>query len=131
MKNEALINEYISEVSSAVICSTKKKKAFLCQLKQDAEAFISENEGATRQELEAVFGSPEAIAASILANSESGEIKSKISLKKTVIAFVLAVLFIYIIFVVLSLIDVHSEAHGYIEEGVMCIFNFCAKGGAK
>ena len=130
MKKEALINDYISAVSSAVICQGKKKRCFLECLRQDAEDFLNENGGATRAELESVFGSPEDIAASMLSNSESSEIKRKISLKKTVIVAVLAVLFIYLAFVVLSLVDVHYEAHGYVEEGIMCIFAVYTKGGA-
>ncbi len=130
MKNEALIKEYVSAVSGAVICNSKKKRRLLAQLRQDAEAFVAENEGATRQELEAFLGSPEVIAASVIVNSESSEIKSNISLRKTVAAAVLAALLIYLIFVAVSLVDVHIEAHGYIEEGIMCVFNSCMKGGA-
>lgn len=130
MKNEALINEYISAVSSAVICQGKRKRSLLGSLRRDAEAFLAENEGATAKELEAALGSPEAIAESILANSKSDEIKRRISLKRTVIIAILTVLFIYLAFVVISLVDVHYEAHGYIEEGTMCIFNLYAKGGA-
>lgn len=119
MKKDVLLNEYISSVSSLIICSPKRKKSFLSELRCDVERFLSETENATKKDVENFFGTPESIASSFIANADSTEIKRKISLKKVCIIAVIIALFIYLAFVVISLIDVHREAHGYFEEGII------------
>lgn len=119
MKKDTLLDEYISSVSSRLVCPSKQKKDFLDQLSDDVELYISEKENATKEELEGVFGSPESIASSFISNADSADIKKKVSLKKLVVIAVTLALLIYLAFVVISLIDVHTEAHGYFEEGIV------------
>lgn len=119
MKRDTLLNEYISSVSSRLVCPSKQKKDFLNQLSDAVELYISEKENATKEELEGVFGSPESIASEFISNTDSKELRRKISLKKFVVIAVTLALLIYFAFVVISLIDVHTEAHGYFEEGIV------------
>lgn len=131
MKRDAITAEYISAVSSAIICSPKKKKAFLNQLRSDVEAFVDENSETTVNDIRNVFGSPESIAESFISNIDSGELKQKITLKRLVFAAIIAMLLIYLAFVVISLIDVHNEAHGYFEEALLCVVSNVHKGWLK
>ena len=131
MKRDTPANEYICSVSSAIICSPKKKKAFLNQLREDVEAFLDENSDATVKDIEGIFGSPEGIAASFISNSDSDELKRKLSLKKLVFVAVSIALLIYLAFVVISLVDVHNEAHGYFEEALLCVSDGIMKGWLK
>lgn len=119
MKRDTLLDEYISSVSSRLVCPSKQKKDFLNQLSDDVEAFLDESANATREDIEALFGSPESIASSFISNADSADIKKKVSLKKLVVIAVTLALLIYFAFVVISLIDVHTEAHGYFEEGIV------------
>lgn len=119
MKNDLLLNEYISSVSSLIICPLKQKKAFLTELRSDAENFLAENKKATKDDIENFFGTPESIASSFISNTDSVKIKRKISIKNILILAVVIALLIYLIFVVISLIDVHTEAHGYLQEGIV------------
>ena len=115
------LKEYYAEVSAAVICSGKKKKAFMAELQSDVEAFISENTEAGIEDVRSCFGTAESIAQSFLGNGDAAEIRKKTDIKKLLLGAVVAALLIYLAFVVISLIDVHTEAHGYIKEGIMMI----------
>lgn len=119
MKNDVLINEYVSSVSSLIICPLKHKKAFLAELRSDVENFLVETENATKEDIEKFFGTPESIASSFISNTDSAKIKRKISIKNIFIIAVILALLIYLAFVVISLIDVHTESHGYFEEGIV------------
>lgn len=129
MKRDAPLNEYIASVSSALICPKKQKKAFLSELRAEAEAYLAENQNATKEEIEGFFGTPESIASSFISNSDSTEIKRQINLKRLIAVAVIAALLIYLAFVVISFIDVHSEAHGYFEEGLASAAVVTMKGG--
>lgn len=131
MKKDEIISEYISSVSSAIICKPKQKKAFLNQLRSDVEAFVDENGKAAVNDIRNIFGSPESIAESFISNSDSGELKRKIAFKKFIVVAIIAALLIYLAFVVISLIDVHSEAHGYFEETLICVACDMQKGCLK
>lgn len=130
MKKDALLNEYISSVSSLIICPPKQKKVFLTELRFDVEKFLAETENATKEDVENFFGTPETIASSFISNTDSAEMKRKISFKKILLVAVIASLLIYLAFVVISLIDVHIEAHGYFEEGITPAVISIIKGGA-
>ena len=129
MKNDVLITEYISSVSSLIICPLKQKKAFLAELRSDVENFLVETENATKEDIENFFGTPESIASSFISNTDSAKIKRKISIKNIIILAVVLALLIYLAFVVISLIDVHTEAHGYFEEGIVPAVISVIKGG--
>lgn len=129
MKNDVLINEYISSVSSLIICPLKQKKAFLAELRSDVENFLAETENATKKDIENFFGTPESIASSFISNTDSAKIKRKISIKNIIILAVVLALLIYLAFVVISLIDVHTESHGYFEEGIVPAVISVIKGG--
>ncbi|MBE6786130.1 MAG: hypothetical protein E7538_07870 [Ruminococcaceae bacterium] len=119
MKKDLLLNEYISSVSSLIICPSKQKKAFLAELSSDVEGFLAENKNATKEDVEKIFGTPESIATSFISNADSVKIKRKLSIKNIIILAVILALLIYLAFAVISLIDVHAEAHGYFEEGIV------------
>ena len=129
MKNDVLINEYISSVSSLIICPLKQKKAFLAELRSDVENFLVETENATKEDIENFFGTPESIASSFISNTDSVDIKRKVSLKKILVVSMVVALLIYLAFVIISLIDVHTESHGYFEQGLISSVISVMKGG--
>ena len=115
------LDEYFAEVSKALMCPPKQKKAFINQLRSDVESFLNDNPDATADEIKACFGSAESIAQSFITNSEPGTLKKALDIKKVILIGVIVALVIYLAFVVISLIDVHTEAHGYFREGFMMI----------
>lgn len=126
--SEIELKLYFKDVSDKLICDRKQKKYFIECLKTDVKDFIAESPDATLKQIEAVFGTPEVIAQSFMGNIDSTEIKRKLDIKKCIIGAVAVALLIYLAFVVISLIDVHTEAHGYLEEGIMMINNAFEKG---
>ncbi len=129
--NDALnkkLNAYYREIADNILCPKNKKTAFLRELKREIGDFVENSPEADMTEIIAVFGSPEEIAQGFSADITGTEIKKRLSLKKTVILFLLAVLLIWAIFAVISFIDVHTESHGYFTEEIMYIYNVWGKG---
>lgn len=117
---EKELSGYIKEISSLLVCKRRQKNQFVKQIKTELDDFIQDNPGSSMEHIYSTFGTPEQIANCFLEN-RSGYVKKKISIKKCVIACVIAVVLIYAIFVIASYIDVHREAHGYFSEGLLLI----------
>ncbi len=124
------LKNYYSQIERLLFCDRKKKKEFLCQLKENVEDFLSDMPEATMEDIKKAFGTPESICGSFIENTDSVKIKKQIQLKKVLIISVIIALIIYALFVVASLIDVHTEAHGYFEEGFLAVSSII-KGGGK
>lgn len=122
---ETELKKYYSEVSGAIVCSHKQKTAFMKELRSNVEEFLTSAPEATVEDIITCFGSPEIIAESFLENADSAKIKKRLDIKKYIIIAIVVALLIYAVFVIISLIDVHTEAHGYFEEGIMMINNAC------
>lgn len=125
--SEIELKLYFKDVTDKLICDRKQKKYFIECLKNDVKDFLAQTPDATLKQVEAVFGTPEVIAQSFMENSDSTEIKRKLDIKKIITAAIIIALLIYLVFVIISLIDVHTEAHGYFEEGIL-MFNSILKG---
>ena len=102
-----------------LVCDRKKQKAFLTELKNDVEEFVHQEPQADFDAVVCAFGSPAEIAESFLKTADITAIKKKMNVKKIILLALLAVVAVYVIFVVASFIDVHTEAHGYYEEGIL------------
>lgn len=121
---EKQLKEYYREVSKAIVCNTKQKKTFMAQLKNDVDSFLLDSPDATIEEIKLCFGSAKNIAESFISSSDVKSIKKASDFKKILLIGIIVALLIYFAFVVLSLIDVHTEAHGYFREGLMLIDAF-------
>ncbi len=125
---EKELKKYYSRIDRLILCDRKQKKEFLCQFKESVKDFISDTPEATMEDIEKAFGTPESIGGSFIENTDSIKIKKQIQLKKVLVIAVVIALIIYALFVVISLVDVHTEAHGYFEEGFL-IVSSTIKGG--
>lgn len=119
--NNKQLKSYYKEISSALICSAKQKKAFMNELKSDIDEYLATCPQADMDKIKAEFGTAQEIASSFITGSDTAEIKRKLDIRKLLIIAVIIALAIYLAFIVISLIDVHSEAHGYIQESVMMV----------
>lgn len=113
------LNTYFSNVEDLLLCDRKNKKVFLEDLKNDIDEFVQHEPEADFGSILSAFGTPAEIAESFLKNADIADIKKKMNIKKIVLFSLLAVVLVYVIFVVASFIDVHTEAHGYYEEGIL------------
>lgn len=125
---EAELKKYYSDVSGAIVCDRKQKSAFMKDLKSNVDEYLTSNPEATDEDIRGCFGSPDRIADSFLENTDPAKIKRRLDIKKCIIIAIIAAMIIYLAFVVISLIDVHTEAHGYFKEGIMTINNILRGG---
>ncbi len=114
---------YYKEISDGILCSEKQKRSFLKDLNEEIEAYVDGTPDADMTEIVSVFGSPDEIAAGFNSGLSQREIKKKLNFRKIIISVLLAALAVWILFAVISLMDVHSEAHGYFTEEILCICN--------
>lgn len=119
MKNE--LKAYYSEIEKNLICDRRQKKAFMSELKANIDEYLATGGEGDIEKIKAEFGTPEMIGESFLGGSDASAIKKKLDIKKSILIALAVALAIYLAFVIISLIDVHTEAHGYIEEGIMMI----------
>lgn len=122
--NKTELKEYYREIEKLLVCDRKQKTAFMAELQANIDEYIAGAGETDMESIKAEFGTPEVIAESFLSNSNVLTIKKKLDIKKCIIIAVVIALLIYLAFVIMSLIDVHTEAHGYMQEGIMMINTF-------
>lgn len=115
------LEAYYKEIYSLIVCEGKQKKAFIKELQSAVCEYTELNPACTIEDIRAVFGTPEEIAVSFIENGSLTKVKRQINIKKVIIAAVITALLIWFAFAVISLIDVHLEAHGTLTEGMLVI----------
>ena len=124
MINEQELNKYYKDVSKALKCRKERKHEFIAELKANTEELVSSGRDVTISDIYKEFGTPGEIAESF-SEAEGGKTGLRRSVLKLLLAFVILALVIYIAFVIASYIDVHEEAHGYMQESLSaCISAF-------
>ena len=126
--NSKELKEYYKEIERLLVCDCKQKSAFMAELRANIDDYIATVGETDIESIRAEFGTPEKIAESFLSNSDALTIKKKLSIRKCIVIALAAALLIYLAFVIISLFDVHTESHGYMQESIMMIN--ALKGGA-
>ena len=111
------LKPYFNETRQKLMCSGKEKKRILGDLKNEVSVFLSEHPAADKKDVIGVFGTPDEIAASV-GMSEADRIKT-VFFKRAVLTALLIALLLYAAFIVSGFLDVHTEAHGYTESGIL------------
>ena len=119
VKNE--LKAYYSEIETLLVCDRKQKLTFMAELKANIDEYLAISPDSDIEKIKAEFGTPEVIAESFLSNSNAAVIKKKLDIKKCILIAIAIVLAVYVAFVIISLVDVHTEAHGHMKEGIMMI----------
>ena len=112
---------YCADVAALLPCGRREKNTLLRELQRNVEDYLTDAPETEPETLLSVFGTPEQIAESMLQTVKPEALRKKLTLKKAVLLALLAAVLIYAVFVVVSLIDVHTEAHGYFTEGILRI----------
>ena len=115
------LRNYYAGVAALLPCGGREKKTLLRQLRASVEEYLANAPEAAPEELVSVFGTPEEIAQSALQTADAGALRKRLSLKRAVLLALLVIVLLYAAFVAVSLIDVHTESHGYFTEGVLRI----------
>lgn len=119
--NKKELKAYYREIEKLLVCGRKEKTAFMAELERNVYEYIDSTGHTDIEKIKAEFGTPEKIAESFLTNSDALTVRKRLSTKKMILAAIIIALAIYLIFVVVSIIDVHTEAHGYMQQGIMLI----------
>ena len=113
------LKRYIGEVKRSLVCKRHQKRAFLRELQQGVEEYLCSHPSADMASLESVFGTPRQISESFLDADGAAAVK-RLRLRRWICAAVAVALLAYLAFIIVSLIDVHREAHGFSREGILC-----------
>ena len=118
---------YYAEIASLLPCGRRERQALLRELRENVAAYLAESPEAAPETVAAVFGTPRQIADSALQTMDAASLRKRLTLKRAILLALAAALLGYVVFVAVSLIDVHTEAHGYFTEGILWISRI--KGG--
>ena len=112
---------YYTEIASLLPCGRREKNRLLRELKADVNDYLAASPDAAPETVSAVFGTPEQIAESALQSVAPVALRRRLTLKRAALLALAVIVLAYLLFVVVSLIDVHMEAHGYFTEGILRI----------
>lgn len=118
---ERRLAAYYAEIASLLPCGRREKSRLLRELKADVNEYLAASPDAAPETVAAVFGTPEQIAESALQSVAPVSLRRRLTLKRAMLLALVVIVLAYLIFVVVSLIDVHTEAHGYFTEGILRI----------
>lgn len=107
------IEKYISDVNSHLLCSSKKKKEIIEDIR-GAVLDFAENSGAGDiTEIYKHFGSSEEFAKAHLAELDPRQIKKKTNMRKVLIVAVVVALAIFIVAMTIVIIDSNNANGAY------------------
>lgn len=110
--------KYIKDIEKLLVGTTQQKQEFLKNISAAVEEQCEDNQNMTYAELCTRFGQPEVIAKELICDSDAGEIKKKVSVKKIVAAALAAIVLLVVALCVAEFADSHNEAHGSYNESV-------------
>lgn len=112
--HEKLIHRYCRAVGSYLPCSLRQKREILLGLRQRLEDHCAEHPESA-EDLETVFGTPQAVAAAYIDDMDTGELLAALRHRRRVLRLVgvglLAALAIWLTACIISAIDLHKAAH--------------------
>lgn len=116
--HEKLIRRYCRAVGSYLPCSPRQKREILLGLRQRLEDHCAEHPESA-EDLEAAFGTPQAVAAAYIDDMDTGELLAALRHRRRVLRLVgvglLAALAIWLTACIISAIDLHDATHGWNE----------------
>lgn len=89
------LKKYKKTVKSLLLCNTEMSAKFMADFDNDIAAYIEEHQISSMDEIYKHFGAPEEVAQSFFETADIKTIKRKISIKQTILFFLVAVLAIY------------------------------------
>ena len=116
--HEKLIHRYCRAVGSYLPCSPRQKREILLGLRQRLEDHCAEHPECA-EDLEAAFGTPQAVAAAYIDDMDTGELLAALRQRRRVLRLVgaglLAALAVWLTTCIISAIDLHDATHGWNE----------------
>ena len=104
--------KYISDVSSRLLCSKKKKKEIIADIRGAVLDFTEGNGTKDIKEVYEHFGTPEELAKAHLSELDPAQIKKKVNIRRVVIVAIAVALLLYIAIITLAFIDSKNSTSG-------------------
>lgn len=104
--------KYISDVSSKLLCSKKKKKEIIEDIRGAVLDFTEANGTEDIKEVYEHFGTPEEFAKAHLSELDPVQIKKKVNIRRVVIVAIAVALLLYIAIITLAFIDSKNSTSG-------------------
>lgn len=104
--------KYISDVSSRLLCSKKKKKEIIEDIRGAVLDFTEANGTEDIKEVYEHFGTPEELAKAHLSELDPAQIKKKVNIRRVVIVAIAVALLLYIAIITLAFIDSKNSTSG-------------------
>lgn len=108
--------KYISDVSSRLLCSKKKKKEIIEDIRGAVLDFTEANGTNDIKEVYEHFGTPEELAKAHMSELDPEQIKKKVNIRRVLITMVVVILVVFTIGVIAIVIDNNSKKVSYIVE---------------
>lgn len=122
--HEKLIHRYCRAVGSYLPCSPRQKREILLGLRQRLEDHCAEHPESA-EDLEAAFGTPQAVAAAYIDDMDTGELLAALRQRRRILRLVgvglLAALAIWLTACIISAIDLHDATHGWNKTKIVVI----------
>ncbi len=130
--HKKLILRYCRAVGSYLPCSLWQKREILLGLRQRLEDHCAEHPESA-EDLEAAFGTPQAVAAAYIDDMDTGELLAALRQRRRILRLVgvglLAALAIWLTACIISAIDLHKAAHEEWNETYVSVEQRTATGG--
>ena len=116
------VEAYLREIERGLFtCPRRKRAAFLSDFRGCLNSYLEEHRMATVEEIQAFFGTPEAIAEAFLQSDEFNTTKRVVSSKKRITSIVLIAVFVLFVAALILgtvyVVDHYQYTHGYWVEG--------------
>ena len=116
------VEAYLREIERGLFtCPKRKRAAFLSDFRGSLNSYLEEHRMATVEEIQAFFGTPEAIADAFLQSDEFNTTKKVVSSRRRIVQIVLIAVFVLFVAALILgtvyVVDHYQYTHGYwVEE---------------
>lgn len=105
--------KYISDVSSRLLCSKKKKKEIIEDIRGAVLDFTEANGTEDIKEVYEHFGTPEELAKAHLSELDPVQIKKKVNIRRVVIVALVVALIIFTVSFATAVINSYKSVNGF------------------
>ncbi len=111
--------KYISDVSSKLLCSSKKKKELVEDIRRAVLDFVENSGIKDISDVCKHFGTPEELAKAYMSELDPKQIKKKVNIRRAVTIALVVTIAILVIGLTIELIDAHRTGMGYFSEKIL------------
>ncbi len=114
------IEKYLEEIKKNLVCSASQKKTVINDLRNSIYDYVDTSKATDIEDIYSHFGQPEDIAEQFVSETSGKYLKKSLSVKKVLIAAIVALFTIALIFLTIDFIDSLNSNDAYsVEEPIV------------